>query len=168
MTEAPAAPPLSPLAPASGAEAWDELSPDGLTLVRWAVSHGRMSHVIITPHLLDAATHKPILILDDGYDAQIGWADEGRFTMSLRHYWRGGGALLEVDRKADRFRFTDDGAEEEWQPLAGIGSAVNARFSSIAAAAQAVGLSRPRFSRRRIAAIVILLGIAAAAVWLPL
>jgi hypothetical protein len=39
----------------------DELSPDGRTLVRWAESDGRMSHVIRTPHILDAASGETIL-----------------------------------------------------------------------------------------------------------
>lgn len=65
----------------------DELSPDGRTLVRWAESDGRMSHVIRTPTIVDAAGGETILLLgDDGYDVTIGWGEDGGFDIDLRHY----------------------------------------------------------------------------------
>jgi hypothetical protein len=58
----------------------DELSPDGRTVVRWAESDGRMSHVIRTPAIVDAASGEAILsCADSGYDAGIVWGEDGGF-----------------------------------------------------------------------------------------
>lgn len=133
MSEAAAPAPaarFSPNPPATGEEAWDEVSPDGLTLVRWAVSHGRMSHVIITPHLLDAASLAPILELDSSFDGHIGWKEGGRFVLHLRHYIRSGAASVEIDREAARFRFLEEGVTPgSWHPIQRISREVEARFT---------------------------------------
>jgi hypothetical protein len=91
-----------------------------------------MSHVIVTPHLHDARTNAPILTLGNGFDGQIGWGGEGRFTLTLRHYWRNGGAAVEIDRRGERFRFlggADDVVSGSWQPLARLPTQVDARFT---------------------------------------
>jgi hypothetical protein len=124
------APPLSPNPPATGEEAWDEVSPDGLTLVRWGVSHGRMSHVMISPELCDAATGAPFLTLDSSFDGHIRWAADGRFTLHLRHYIRSGDASVEVDRPGARFRFLEQGVTPgPWHPIDRISPEVEARFT---------------------------------------
>lgn len=134
MSDAPAPPaPLSPNPPASGEEAWDELSPDGLTLIRWAVTQGRMSHEIITPQLHDAATGALILRLDSSFDGQIRWAADARFVLYLRHYSRAGAASVEIDRKEHRFRFLDAGVTPgPWHTLERVSREVEARFTPTA------------------------------------
>ena len=109
----------------------DELSPDGRTLVRWAESDGRMSHVIRTPTIVDAVTGAEILKLSDsGFDASIIWGEAGRFDISLRHYWRAGTLALTIDRGSDSFRMA--GAEDEApaHPLGEIDKFVEAHFEA--------------------------------------
>lgn len=158
MAEAAVA--MSPTLPPGGESRWDELSPDGLTRVDWLVSDGRMSHIIVTPALSDAATGAPILTtLDSGFDGRIGWLGEGRFTLDLRHYWRDGSAALEIDRRAGTFRFVDGGAAGASEPIAGIGRLIEARFPSAAAVAVRSAAASPRW---RAAAILLIASAAVA------
>jgi hypothetical protein len=120
--------PLSPNPPPGGEEQWEELSPDGLTRVSWSVTQGRMSHEMITPQLRDAATGALLLGLDPSFDGQIRWQEEGRFTLSLRHYIRAGAAAVEIDRPASRFRFVGDGTGP-WLPVERLSAEVEARFT---------------------------------------
>ncbi|HEX8644993.1 MAG TPA: hypothetical protein VF702_13875 [Allosphingosinicella sp.] len=155
----------SPALPEDGAEAWDELSPDGRTLVRWQLSHGRMSHMIVTPACYDAETGAAILRLDSGFDAQLRWLDHGRFSLHLRHYWRRGAAAIEIDRKADRFRLLEDAVPPgpgPWVPIERLHREVEARFPSPARAALAKAGRAPHW---RIPAGLLLAALAAAVVW---
>ena len=109
----------------------DELSPDGRTLVRWAESDGRMSHVIRTPTIVDAASGAKILELSDsGFDASIIWGEGGRFDIDLRHYWRAGTLRLTVDRAGDSFRIADAEDTRPANPLGEIGAFVEAHFKA--------------------------------------
>jgi hypothetical protein len=118
----------------------DELSPDGETLVQWSESDGRMSHVIRTPTMIDAASGETILRLgDSGYDATIGWGEHGGFDLDLRHYWRAGTLRLTIDRATGIFRIAgaDDAAAPH--PLGTLSAFVEAHFATAdrEAAAQA-------------------------------
>lgn len=109
----------------------DELSPDGRTLVRWEESDGRMSHVIRTPTIVDAATGAKILGLSDsGFDATIVWGEAGRFDIHLRHYWRAGTLALIVDRGSESFRIAGAEAEAPAHPLREIDRFVEAHFKA--------------------------------------
>jgi hypothetical protein len=154
--------PVSPTLPPGGESRWDELSPDGLTRVDWLVSDGRMSHIIVTPALSDAATGAPILTtLDNGFDGRIGWLGDGRFTLDLRHYWRDGSAALEIDRRAATFRFVEGGAPGASEPIAGIGRQIEARFPSAASVVIRTAAASPRWRT----AAILLLAVAAAALF---
>jgi hypothetical protein len=123
----------------------EELSPDGRTFVRWAESDGRMSHVIRTPEVLDAASGDTILHLgDSGFDAAIDWAEDGGFAIDLRHYWRPGTLRLTIDRSTGTFRTTGAGAGQAPQPLGALSAFVEAHFKAAgrAAALEAVDLGR--------------------------
>ena len=109
--------------------AQDELSPDGRTLVRWAESDGRMSHVIRTPNIVDAASGDTILQCgDSGFDAAIAWREDGGFDIDLRHYWRPGTLRLTVDRAAGTFRVADAEDGRAPHPLGALSAFVEARF----------------------------------------
>jgi len=109
----------------------DELSPDGRTLVRWAISDGRMSHIIRTPTIVDAADGGTILQLaDSGFDASIVWGEGGGFDVDLRHYWRAGTLRVTVDRAAGSFRLAEAGDEQPSHDLAGLGAFVEAHFAA--------------------------------------
>lgn len=109
----------------------DELSPDGRTLVRWAESDGRMSHVIRTPTIVDAASGAEILKLSDsGFDATIIWGEAGRFDIHLRHYWRAGTLALTVDRGNDSFYVAGAECEAAAHPLGGIDKFVESHFKA--------------------------------------
>jgi hypothetical protein len=108
----------------------EELSPDGRTLVRWAVSDGRMSHVIRTPTIVDAASGRAILsFADSGYDAAIAWGEAGRFEIDLRHYWRPGALRVAVDRNTGSFRPIRPGEEAPARPIETLSAFVGAHFS---------------------------------------
>jgi hypothetical protein len=119
----------------------EELSPDRRTRVRWVVSDGRMSHVIRTPTILDAASGQPILELgDSGFDAEIVWDEDGGFEIDLRHYWRPGNLRVHVDRAAGTFRAMGPEPGEP-QPLVALSVFVEDYFK--AAARGAAGAERP-------------------------
>jgi hypothetical protein len=157
----------------------DELSPDARTLVQWAASDGRMSHVIRTPTILDAATGAAILQLgDSGYDATIDWGADGAFDIDLRHYWRPETLRLRVDRAGGTFRTARPGGGEESagppHPLGELSAFVEAHFTAGDAEREAAGiaaglvraerLARERRSGARALWIMLALG-AGAAVW---
>ena len=122
----------------------DELSPDGRTLVQWSESDGRMSHVIRTPTILDAAGGGTILKLgDSGFDATIGWGADGGFDVDLRHYWRAGTLRLTVDRSAGTFRISGAGDDHPPHPLGELSAFVEDHFTAADRAAMktAPGLS---------------------------
>ena len=137
---------------------WEERSPDGRTLVRWVETDGRMSHVIRTPTIVDAAGGAPILALgDSGYDAAVDWAANGGFEIDLRHYWRPGTLRLRVDRETGTFQpLAPAGAP---RPLAGLSAFVEAQF-----AAGPEGLARQAPSGKGALFAMLALG-AGAAIW---
>lgn len=103
----------------------EELSPDGLTRVRWRINPQRMSHETWTPSIEDAASGVPILTLaDEGFDGRPSWTEAGGFRLDLRHYWRAGTLSITVDRAAGLFRFGDGRPE----PLAELSRRVEAEF----------------------------------------
>jgi hypothetical protein len=112
---------------------WDEVSPDGRTLVHWVITQGRMSHEIETPRIMDAATREPLLELgDEGYDATIWWQDDGRFTIGMRHYWRPERLVLKVDRTSGTFRTVDaEDAEGPDRPIAEMTEVVSRHFTAL-------------------------------------
>jgi hypothetical protein len=116
----------------------EELSPDGRTLVRWVESDGRMSHVIRTPTILDAAGGGTILRFgDSGFDGAIDWGADGGFEIDLRHYWRPGNLRLSVDRAGGTFcRLNGEGACRS-HPLGEISEYVEAYFVAAAAGLEA-------------------------------
>jgi hypothetical protein len=153
----------------------DELSPDGRTLVQWSESDGRMSHVIRTPTILDAAGGETILRCgDSGYDASIAWGEDSGFDIDLRHYWRPETLRLEVDRARDSFRASGVGGDGPPHPLGALSAFVEAHFTGAdgerAAAGEAAGqaqaerLARERRSGARVLWIMVALG-AGAAMW---
>jgi hypothetical protein len=109
----------------------DELSPDGRTLVKWSESDGRMSHVIRTPTVVDAASGDTILrCSDSGFDASIIWGADGGFDIDLRHYWRAGTLRVAIDRAAGSFRIAGAGDEHPARPLGELSAFVEAHFSA--------------------------------------
>jgi hypothetical protein len=153
----------------------DELSPDGRTLVKWSESDGRMSHVIRTPTILDAASGETILRCgDSGYDASIAWGADGRFDVDLRHYWRPETLRLKVDRAGGSFRASGAGGDGPPHPLDTLSAFVEGHFTGAdaerAAAGEAAGrawaerLARERRSGARALWIILALG-AGAAIW---
>ena len=156
---------------------WEERSPDGRTLVRWVENAGRMSHVIRTPKIVDAATGETILRLGDtGYDAEIFWRDEGGFEIDLRHYWRPETLRLIVDRAGGTFRIAGAGGESAPHPLPILSRFVEAHFTAGDAAREAderaaVLARAARLARRRIdgkRALWLLLALAGAGALLAL
>ncbi|MBV9883007.1 MAG: hypothetical protein JO276_08370 [Sphingomonadaceae bacterium] len=139
----------------------DELSSDGRTLVRWAVSDGRMSHIIRTPAIVDAASGRPILRCgDSGFDATIAWGEEGRFAIDLRHYWRPGTLGIAVDRSAGTFRVTGPDAEASPRPIETLSAFVAARFAASGPPAPAPPRGRPtRWILLLLAAALLLLAL---------
>lgn len=122
----------------------DELSPDGRTLVQWSESDGRMSHIIRTPAIVDAAGGGTILKLgDSGFDATIDWGADGGFDIDLRHYWRAGTLRLTVDRSGGTFRIAGAGDEHPPHPLGELSVFVEDHFTAAdrEAMSDAVGLS---------------------------
>ena len=151
---------------------WEESSPDGRTLVRWVENSGRMSHVIRTPTITDAATGEIILRLgDSGYDAEIDWREDGGFAIDLRHYWRPETLRLSVDRAGGTFRIGGAGGESAPHPLPILSRFVEAHFTAGDAEREAEGrattlaraerLARQQESGRR--ALWLLLAVAAGA-----
>ena len=153
----------------------EELSPDGRTLVRWAVSDGRMSHVIRTPKILDAESGATILqFADSGFDAAIVWAADGGFEIDIRHYWRPGTLRLKVDRPAGTFTVCAADGGDGPQPLVGLGDFVEVYFAAVeaiqAADARAAAWERTervwRARRSGLRALWIMLALGAgAAIW---
>jgi hypothetical protein len=154
----------------------DELSPDGRTLVHWAESDGRMSHVIRTPTIVDAVGGETILKLrDSGFDARITWREDGGFDVDLRHYWRTGALRVKVDRVAGTFCRLGEGGDGALYPLGEIGDYVEAFFRAAGAGRETaiVGDEQPgaeNWRKKRvtgISALWVLLaaGAAAAAIW---
>jgi hypothetical protein len=127
----------------------DELSPDGRTLVRWSESDGRMSHVIRTPSILDAATGERILqCRDSGFDASIGWRDDGGFDIDLRHYWRAGTLRVTVDRAAGTFRMAGVGEAQPYHKLGELSAFVEAHFQAADREAMKKGPTGPLLEDR--------------------
>jgi hypothetical protein len=109
----------------------EELSPDQRTLVIWSESDGRMSHVIRTPAIVDAAGGGTILKLgDSGYDATIDWGGDGGFDLDLRHYWRAGTLRLTVDRSAGTFRIAGAGDDQPAHRLGELSAFVEDHFTA--------------------------------------
>lgn len=130
----------------------EELSPDGRTLVRWAVSDGRMSHIIRTPTILDAAGGEVILrVADTGYDAAILWGADGGFEIDLRHYWRPETLRLKVDRAAGTFRATGADGDGPPHPLAALSRFVETHFTAGDAEREAAGRAAGRARLDRLA-----------------
>lgn len=131
----------------------EELSPDGRTLVRWAESDGRMSHVIRTPMILDAASGAAILRFgDSGFDGAIIRGADGGFEIDLRHYWRPGTLRLRVDRACGTFCRLDGEGARRSHPIGEISDYVEAYYVVAAAAgveAQAGADARERRPRER-------------------
>lgn len=153
----------------------DELSPDGRTLVRWAESDGRMSHVIRTPHIIDAASGETILrCRDSGFDASITWGVGGGFDIDLRHYWRPGGLRLKVDRAGGTFCRISEGGDGPPYPLGEMSDYVEAFFKAVAAGRETVvveaepagGESWRKKAGSGISALWLLLAVGAAAAWI--
>ena len=152
----------------------EELSPDGRTLVRWVESDGRMSHVIRTPTILDAAGRGTILRFgDSGFDGAIAWGADGGFEIDLRHYWRPGNLRLSVDRAGGRFCRLDGEGACRSHPLGEISEYVEAYFVAAAgleaqASADArerqVARARERRGKLRASLAMLALG-AGAAIW---
>ena len=156
--------PLSPTLPPGDEEQWEELSPDGLTRVRWQITHGRMSHMMITPALHDAATDAPFLRLDSGYDGQIEWLGEGRLRLVLRHYDRAGGASVIIDRGAGTFVLETEGEPGAAEPLARLAERIEGRFAGPRwQAPPTLTEGHRRADRFRLA--MLLLGAVAAGLW---
>jgi hypothetical protein len=156
-----------------GDRAQDELSPDGRTLVQWSESDGRMSHVIRTPTIIDAASGDTILKLgDSGYDATVGWGEDGGFDLDLRHYWRSGTLRLTVDPAGGTFRIAGADDSSPSHPLRALSAFIEDHFTAAdrAASASAAGpsleerLARERRSGNRALWILLALG-AGAAIW---
>jgi hypothetical protein len=123
----------------------DELSPDGRTLVRWAESDGRMSHVIRTPTIVDAAGGGTILqVGDSGYDAAIIWGEDGRFDIDLRHYWRPETLKLRVDRAGGIFHTIGATGDGPPHPIAALSAFVEAHFTGADAKREAAGRAAGR------------------------
>ena len=147
----------------SGAES-EEHSPDGRTLVRWAVSDGRMSHIIRTPEIVDAASGALILrCADSGFDAEIAWRDEGRFEIDLRHYWRQGTLRIAVDREAATFH-ESGGSETGAGPLSGLSDFIEAHFMAAEREAQRNLPSPQEQQARAMRRNELMLGLIAAAI----
>ena len=155
---------LSPILPPRGEEQWEELSPDGLTRVRWQFTHGRMSHMIVTPALRDAATDAPILLLDSGYDGQIEWLGEGRLRLGLRHYDRAGAVSVIIDRGAGSFVLTGEGEPDAAEPIARLAERIEGRFAGSRWQAPST-LTEGHRRSDRIRLAMLLLGAVAAGLW---
>lgn len=152
---------------------WEERSPDGRTLVRWVENSGRMSHVIRTPTIFDAASGETILRFgDSGFDGEIAWGADGGFEIDLRHYWRPGTLRLRVDRAGATFwRLEGEGACRS-QPIGEISDYVEAWFVAAGREAQASAgaregqATRGRARRDKLHALWAILALgAAAAIW---
>jgi hypothetical protein len=127
----------------------DELSPDGRTLVQWSQSDGRMSHVICTPNIFDAASGESILrCRDSGFDASIAWRDDGGFDIDLRHYWRAGTLSVTVDRAAGTFRMAGGGEAQPSHKLGELSAFVEAHFQAADRAAMKKGPPGPLLEDR--------------------
>lgn len=155
---------MSPILPPGGEEQWEELSPDGLTRVRWRITHGRMSHMIVTPALHDAATDAPLLRLDSGYDGQIEWLGDGRLRLVLRHYDRAGGASFIVDRRAGSFVPAGEGEAAPAEPLTRLAGRIDACFAGPRWQPASPPLDGHRRADR-IRLAMLLLGAVAAGLW---
>ncbi len=155
---------MSPTLPPGGEERWEELSPDGLTRVRWQITHGRMSHMIVTPALHDAATDAPLLRLDSGYDGQIEWLGEGRLRLVLRHYDRAGGVSAVIDRGAGTFVLAGDAEPGATEPLARLAERIEERFAGRRGETPSPATEGHRRADR-IRLAMLLLGAVAAGLW---
>ena len=89
----------------------EERSPDGRLLVQYDIDHGRMSHEIWTPTIVEAATGQTLLVIrQHGIDGRPQWRPSG-FTLGLRcyrypHLWLS--FAVDLDRGYFRFDGRDD------------------------------------------------------------
>jgi hypothetical protein len=90
-------------------------SPDGRLLVRWEIDHGRMSHEICTPTIVDLAMGRTLLaIRQHGVDGHPQWRPGG-FSLGLRNYYYPQLSVkLTAEVEQGWFRFDDD---EKTHPL---------------------------------------------------
>lgn len=139
----------------------EDRSPDGNLLVRWNIDHGRMSHEIWTPTILDLRRGRTLLrIRQDGVDGRPQWRPGG-FTLGLRHYHHPDVWLsFTVDLEREGFRFDDKASTE---PLASLSERVDEELRrQIDAGARATRRER-RNRRMRVFAAVSTAVVSAAA-----
>ena len=101
----------------------EQSSPDGRFLVRFDIDHGRMSHEIWTPTVVETATGRTLLhIRRNGIDGRPQWRPCG-FALALRCYHHPLLALsLSVDVDRAIFRFDGHASDE---PLATLSDRVD-------------------------------------------
>jgi hypothetical protein len=136
----------------------EEHSPDGRLLVRWDIDHGRMSHEICTPTIVDLTSSETLLqIRQHGVDGHPQWRPGG-FDLALRNYYYPTLALkMRVDLGSASFRLGDDGPAE---PLARLSARVDQELRCQMRAAQAAARRQWRAQVARDWGVIVL-GIAA-------
>jgi hypothetical protein len=145
----------------------EETSPDGRILVRFDIDHGRMSHEIWTPTIVEAATGQILLhIRRGGIDGRPQWRSGG-FTLGLRDYYHPDLWLrLEVDLNRGTFRF--DGTEAD-EPIAALSDRVDSELGLQIDSADGRADRRRRVQTARDGGFVVLIiALCGAAAWLTL